>query len=189
MRIPMVACMACATEISKSEIEDVSANLSILDEHLEIHGLKRIEVPPDGHCIIHSWRMGLAEACAKISMKQEDLLHLGVTEITNNLPFYSEFLPDEDLSFQLEAYALLYNYHSAVVDLMVHALANATCTTCIVLSAKCGEVRTTKIDPREGVQSNCTIRVCKVGHHYDAVLAESTTPDVSGMHYYTLKNE
>ena len=54
-------------------------------------------------------------------MEHEDLLHLGVMEISKNLGFYSEFLPDEDLSSQLEAYALLHNYQSTVVDLMVYA--------------------------------------------------------------------
>ena len=54
--------------------------------------------------------MGLAEVSAK--MEHEDLLHLGVMEISKNLGFYREFLPDEDLSSQLEAYALLHNYHA-----------------------------------------------------------------------------
>ena len=119
--IPLVSCIVCATEVSKNEAEDIIVNMRCLDEHLDSHGLKRIEVPPDGHCIIHSWRMGLKETST-------DLLHLGVTEILNNLAF----LPNEDLRRQLEAYALLHNYHSAVVDLMVHALANATSTTCVV---------------------------------------------------------
>ena len=57
--------------------------------------MKRVEVPPDGHCIIHSWRMGLAAQGAK--MEQEQILKLGVAEISANLGFYGEFLPDEDL--------------------------------------------------------------------------------------------
>jgi len=89
--------------------------------------------------------MGLAQVSAK--MEHEDLLHLGVMEISKNFGFYSEFLPGEDLSSQLEAYALLRNYKSTVVDLMVYALANATQTTCIVLSSRDGEVRTTRIEP------------------------------------------
>lgn len=165
--------MACATELSKYEIEDIDMNVSILDEHLDNNGLQRIEAPPDGHCIIHSWRMATAETGADIDHK--DLLHLGVTEILNNLDFYSEFLPDEDLKCQLLAYALLRNYHSSVVDLMVYALANATSTTCIVLSAKDGAVRTTQINPREGVKSKYVIRVSKIGSHYDAILDKSTT--------------
>lgn len=114
-------------------------------------------------------------------MEQKDLLQLCVIEITNNLAFYNEFLPNEDLSRQLEAYVLLHNYHSAVVDLMVYALANVTCTTCIILSAKQGVVRTTRIDPRQGVQSNHVIRVCKIGAHYDAVLDKSATSNISGI--------
>lgn len=140
-----------------------------------------MEVLPDGHCIIHSWRLSLAEASSM--MEEKDLLQLCVTEISNNLVFYSEFLPNEDLSRQLQAYVLLHNYHSAVVDLMVYALANATCTTCIILSAKHGAVRTTRIDPRQGVQSNHIIRVCKIGAHYDAVLDKSDTPSISGTTY------
>ena len=166
--IPLVSCIVCATEVSKNEAEDIIVNMRCLDEHLDSHGLKRIEVPPDGHCIIHSWRMGLKQTST-------DLLHLGVTEILNNLAFYGEFLPNEDLRRQLEAYALLHNYHSAVVDLMVHALANATSTTCIILSAKHGLVRTTKISPREGVKSTNIIRLCKIGQHYDAVVDKSST--------------
>ena len=98
--------------------------------------MKRVEVPPDGHCIIHSWRMGLAAQGAK--MEQEQILKLGVAEISANLGFYGEFLPDEDLKCQLEAYALLNNYQSTVVDLMVYALASATHTTCILFSARDG---------------------------------------------------
>ena len=89
---------------------------------------------------------------------------MGVTEILNNLAFYGEFLPNEDLRRQL-----------AVVDLMVHALANAISTTCIILSAKHGLVRTTKISPREGVKSTNIIRLCKIGQHYDAVVDKSST--------------
>ena len=66
---------------------------------------------------------------------------------------------------------------STVVDLMVYALANATQTTCIVLSSRDGEVRTTRIEPREGIDANHTIHVCKFGPHYDAVLDLSTPPD------------
>jgi hypothetical protein len=116
--------------------------------------------------------MGLNETSSQI---ERDILELGVTEILTNLDFYGEFLPGEDLRRQLEAYALLHNYHSAVVDLMVHALANATRTTCIVLSARHGQVRTTKINPREGVKSNNIIRLCKIGPHYDAVISKSST--------------
>jgi len=74
-------------------------------------------------------------------------------------------------------YALLHNYQSTVVDLMVYALANATQTTCIVLSSRDGEVWTTRIEPREGIDANHTIHVCKFGPHYDAVLDLSTPPD------------
>ena len=122
--MPRLACIACATEMS--QINDNS--IDTLDEHLYTHGMKRVDAPPDGHCIIHSCRMGLAEVGTK--MEHEDLLQLAVTEISDNLRFYSEFLPDEDLSSQLEAYALLHNYQSTVVDLMVYALTNATNTTC-----------------------------------------------------------
>lgn len=156
-----------------SQIDDDS--IDTLDEHLYIHGMKRVDAPPDGHCIIHSWRMGLAELGTK--MEHEDLLELAVTEISDNLHFYSEFLPDEDLSSQLEAYALLHNYQSTVVDLMVYALANATNTTCIVFSTLDGEVRTTRIEPRQGNEANHTIHVCKFGPHYDAVLDMRTPPD------------
>lgn len=162
------------------EVKEISSNIRILDEHLSDHALKRFEVPPDGHCIIHSWRIGLEEAGDE-SIGTEDLLRCATTEILNNISFYKEFLPNEDLKRQLESYALLHNYHSAVVDLMIYALANATCTTCIVLSARFGKVRTTKIDPREGVVSSQIIRVCKVGAHYDAVVDNSTTPVPPGV--------
>lgn len=168
----MVSCVVCATEESKIEMKDVADHVNCLDEHLDFHGLKRVKVPPDGHCIIHSWKKGLQQTSTEFEC---DLLHLGVTEILNNSDFYGEFLPSEDLRRQLEAYALLHNYHSAVVDLMVHALANATRTTCIILSAKDGEVRTTKISPREGVKSSNVIRLCKIGPHYDAVVDKSST--------------
>ena len=175
-------------EESKMEMEELSANLKILDQHLHDHGLKRFQVPPDGHCIIHSWRIGLEEA-GSVFNNTKDLLDCGIKDILKNLSFYKEFLPNEDLKHQLEAYALLHNYHSAVVDLMVHALANATCTTCIVLSARCGEVRTTKIDPREGKASKYIIRVCKVGPHYDAVVDKATTPNISGtFNFYYIAN-
>ena len=143
-------------------------------------------VPPDGHCIIHSrWKIELVEARV-LNHKTEDLLHGGIKDILSNLSFYKEFLPDEDLKHQLEVYSLLHNYNSDVVDLMVHALANATCTTCIILSAMNGKVRTTRIDPRQEVNSNNIIRVCKVGPHYDAVVNVSTT--LSGKSNWTCIN-
>ena len=156
-----------------SQIDDDS--IDTLDEHLYIHGIKRVDAPPDGHCVIHRWRMGLAEVGTK--MEHEELLQLAVTEISDNLHFYSEFLPGEDLSSQLEAYALVHNYQSTVVDLMVYALANATNTTCIVFSVLDGEVWTTKIEPRPGNEANHTIHVCKFGPHYDAVLDMRTPLD------------
>ena len=170
-RVLTVACIACATERSLTELE-YDDSVDTLDEHLHTHGMKRVEVPPDGHCIIHSWRMGLAAQGAK--MEQEQILKLGVAEISENLGFYGEFLPDEDLKCQLEAYALLNNYQSTVVDLMVYALASATHTTCILFSARDGKLRTTRIEPRQGIESNHTIHVCKFGPHYDAVLDMST---------------
>ena len=153
-KIPRMSCLACATEVSKCEVLEVRNYNSIMDEYLHSHGMKRVCVPPDGHCILHSWRLGLSEVKAKI--EHEKLLHLGVTEIAENLSFYNEFLPNEDLISQLEEYAFLNHYQSTVVDLMVYSLASATCTTCIIFSAPQGVVQETVIEPREGIKSNCT---------------------------------
>ena len=185
-KVRRLACIACATEMSQIETKD-DDSIDTLDEHLYIHGMKRVDAPPDGHCIIHSWRMGLADVGTKL--EHEDLLQLAVTEISDNLCFYSEFLPDEDLSSQLEEYVLLRNYQSTVVDLMVYALANATNTTCIVFSTRNGEVRTTKIEPRQGNEANHTIHVCKFGPHYDSILDKATTLDaVAGKTTVSLYN-
>ena len=116
--------------------------------------------------------MGLAAKGAKI--EQEEILKLGMAEISENLGFYGEFLPDEDLKCQLEAYALLNNYQSTVVDLMVCDLASATHTTCILFSTRDGKLQT-RIEPRQGLESNHTIHVCKFGPHYDAVLDVNTS--------------
>lgn len=96
--------MACATEMS--DIYDTNS----IDAHLQSKGMKRVSVPSDGHCILHSWRLGLDELNIKYGHKQ--LLQMGVEEISNNLSFYGEFLPNEDLLSQLKAYAIHQQYES-----------------------------------------------------------------------------
>lgn len=93
-------------------------------------------------------------------------------EISQN---FEEFLPNEDLLSQLQAYAHLRNYQSTVVDLMVYGLANVTLTTCAIFSESKGVVNRTIIEPREGKKSSSMIRLCKIGPHYDAVLKLSST--------------
>ena len=142
-----------------------------IDAYLQSNGMKRISVPGDGHYILHSWRLALAEV--HIEIGYEELLNIGTAEISNNLHFYPNFLPGEDLVSQLEAYAIQHRYQNTVVDLMVHSLATATSTTCVTLSAPHGVVRKTLVEPREGIQSTATIHLCKLGVHYDAVLKSS----------------
>jgi len=92
----------------------------------------------------------------------------------NNLAFYGEFMLDEDIVSQLEAYVLQRQYHNTVVDLMLHSLASATRTTCVIISMWQGVVQETVVEPREGIESACKIHLCKVGPHYDAVLKTSS---------------
>lgn len=167
-KVKKISCLACATEMSQMKNFDAS----IIDDYLQSNGMKRVSVPADGHCILHSWQMGLTEV--NTEMNHEKLLQVGMAEIANNLHFYSDFLPNEDLLSQLQAYATHHNYLNTVVDLMVHSLASATCTTCVILSAPQGVVRKTLIEPREGIKSTATIYLCKLGMHYDAVLKVST---------------
>ena len=182
--VPVDSCMECAIEASKMVAD---ANREALDQHLDSNGLKRFEVARDGHCILHSWKVGLLEAGVRCTV--DDLLSGSVADIMNNILFYKEFLPNEDLEKQLQYYAVLRDYDSAVVDLMVYALANATCTTCIVLSVQSGQVNATKISPRQQESSKRTIRVCKVGNHYDAVLqCTSDVSAVAGNNNYTCGN-
>lgn len=174
-----ISCLACATEMSRKENCDTVS----IDDYLQSHGMKRVNVPADGHCILHSWQIGLAEGCSK--MEHEKLLEVGIAEISNNLDFYSDFLPGEDLLSQLEAYAVQHEYDDMVVDLMVHSLASATSTTCIVLSAPQGVVRKTLVEPREGIKSTATIHLCKLGMHYDAVVkASAEVPLTTGEQYF-----
>ena len=81
-------------------------------------------------------------------MNHVDLLQIGMAEITINLNFYSEFFPDEDQLSQLEAYAIQHRYENEVVDLLVHSLASATCTTCVIFSVPDGIFQRTVIEPR-----------------------------------------
>ena len=71
----MIECILCATEFSKNEIENVCSNKRVLDEHLKNHGLKRVEVQSDGHCIIHSWRLGLTEGSSNMKRLAPDGNH------------------------------------------------------------------------------------------------------------------
>lgn len=158
-----MSCLACATEMSQME----NCDAVCIDNYLQSSGMQRVSVPADGHCILHSWRIGLAEISTE--MGYEQLLDAGIAEISNNLSFYSDFLPGEDLLSQLQAYSIQRDYRNTVVDLMVHSLASATCTTCVVLSAPQGVVRKTVIEPRKGIMSTATIYLCKLGMHYDAV--------------------
>ena len=102
-KVRRLARLACAIEMSQIETKG-DDSIDTLDEHLYIRGMKRVDALPDGHCIIHSWRMGLAKVGTKL--EHEDLLQLVLTEISDNLCSYSEFLPDEDLSSQLEGPSL-----------------------------------------------------------------------------------
>ena len=70
-----------------------------------------------------------------------------IDEISQNMSFFEEFLPNEDLLSQLQAYIHLRNYQSTVVDLMVYGLANATLTTCVIFSESKGVVNRTVIEP------------------------------------------
>ena len=141
-----------------------------VDAYLQSNAMKRVSVPADGHCILHSWHLALAEV--SINLDYEELLKIGIAEISNNLQFYCYFLPGEDLMSQLDAYAIHHNYQNTVIDLMVHSLASAT-STCTILSAPQGVVRKTVVEPREGIRSTAAINLCKLGMHYDAVLKVS----------------
>lgn len=55
-----ILCLACGTEESKLQIENYG-NVITIDAYLKTQGLKRVSVPSDGHCILHSWRIGLEE--------------------------------------------------------------------------------------------------------------------------------
>ena len=181
-KVLKISCLACATEMS--QIESEVYDTSDIDAYLESNGMKRVSVPADGHCILHSWRLGLDEV--NVNYEHKKLLQVAVQEISNNLYFYGEFLPNEDLLSQLEAYAIHHQYESTVVDLMVYSLASATCTTCTILSMSGGVVQRTVIKPREGIESMWSISLCKLGPHYDAVVKES----FPGKHFghYILEN-
>jgi hypothetical protein len=86
----------------------------IIDAYLQSNGRKRVSVPGDGHCILHSWRLALAEV--DIEIGYEKLLNIGTAEISNNLHFYHDFLPGEDLVSQLEAYAVHNRYQNTVAS-------------------------------------------------------------------------
>ena len=136
--------MACGTEESKIELEN-SGNVITIDAYLQSQGMRRVSVPADGHCIVHSWRLGLA--ATNIDISSTELLRRSVDEISNNLSFFKDFLPNEDLLSQLQAYVHLHQYESTVVDLMVYGLANATLTTCVIFSEFRGVVNQTVIEP------------------------------------------
>ena len=124
------------------------------------------QVAGDGHCIIHSWKVGLENAGVPVSHAHH-LLDAAIDEIVENINFYQDFV-DGDMMEQLTEYRSLGMYQSEVVDMMLYALANATRISCDVLSVRDDRVQTISITPR-GEQPNTTIKVFKLGAHYDGV--------------------
>ena len=159
-------CMVCACEASLMEQECNQIQAQKLEEYLDQQGLKRIPVAGDGHCIIHSWKVGLENAGVPVSHAHH-LLDAAIDEIVENINFYQDFV-DGDMMEQLTEYRSLGMYQSEVVDMMLYALANATRISCDVLSVRDDRVQTISITPR-GEQPNTTIKVFKLGAHYDGV--------------------
>ena len=124
--------------------------------------MKLLPVPTDGHCILHSWKVGLQAAGTTVYSH----MSLPANEITHNSSFYSDFI-EGSLTEQLRE---LGDYNSIVVDMMLHALANATSTACEVISAYNNHIRTTEILPRAGNPVRGQIQVCKLGAHYDGIM-------------------
>ena len=178
-KIQLLECLACASEESLKDEAQRSNDLSTIDHYLNELSMQRAPVPPDGHCILHSWQVSLASN--GLSIELSTLKELVLCEIKSNLQFYQEFFPQQNLDEQLHEYINLRNYSSALVDMMVYALANATSTTCYIVSLQNSECRVTAIQPREGSASERSIHICKIGMHYDAVVDKDSTAVLPGI--------
>ena len=145
-----------------------------LDHFLSSHGLIRIKIPGDGHCMVSSLSMSLRSSGMAIDSKEAVIRRLQ-NEINVNSRFYNQ-LPD-DVDADIRAYIENKVYTSDMADLVLYALSNAygVTTTIIAINPVTMTCSIVNQGPRREValKEPRTIFLIRTGAdeatHYDAV--------------------
>lgn len=97
------------------------------------------------------------------------LIDLMAMEIKTHLGHYKNYITG-DWENDLNDYKLSKKFDSDIVDLLLHALANSTSTSCYVVNGD-EDVKIEAIHPsRPSVVPVREIFVAKIGQHYDAIV-------------------
>ena len=105
-------------------------------------------------------------------------MDVAIKEIEGHHGHYKNFITG-NWKEELNNYKLHKQFNADIIDLLLHALVNATSTSCYVVSVESDsrDVRVEAIHPtRSPVVSVKEIFLCKIGQHYDAIIeANSVT--------------
>ena len=147
--------------------------MATMDDYLQECGKKRVPVSGDGHCILHAFAFGLNTLKGQ-KITAESLIPDIKAEFKRNLDRYRKYVNHDqvhDPVKELEIYLESKNHNVGVVDLMLHILGNMMGTTIEFYSINGGQVSEQTIPPYDTNQPEQSVSLCKIGEHYDAVIA------------------
>ncbi|XP_029202689.2 uncharacterized protein LOC114966871 [Acropora millepora] len=152
------------------------ASLSI-DEQFLLLGKRRVCVPGDGHCLLHSWLRVLQAEGERENQTPVDLLNDVNKEIEDNLLVHYVAFLTGDWNLQMEAYLYHRVYNSDVVDLVIFALSNLSARICELYTVEdSGSVKKAfvitpwKEERAKLAREKPTLSLLFRGKHYDPLL-------------------
>ncbi|KAK2560550.1 hypothetical protein P5673_016916 [Acropora cervicornis] len=151
------------------------SSLSI-DEQFLLLGKRRVCVPGDGHCLLHSWLRVLQAEGERENQTPLDLLNDVNKEIEDNLLVHYVAFLTGDWNLQMEAYLYHRVYNSDVVDLVIFALSNLSARICELYTVDSGSVKKAfvitpwKEERAKLAREKPTLSLLFRGKHYDPLL-------------------
>ena len=148
----------------------VDSNLTV-DQFLRSHGLTRLRVPGDGHCILYAVSLSL-RSCGICLDDENAVASRMVAEINDNLAFYGQFT--DSLIPDVLKYINEKSYTSETADLIINILSNAYGVgTTVIRMGQNGNCSLVQQNPRYASPHPRRIFLYRTGEgnatHYDAV--------------------
>jgi len=144
-----------------------------IDNHAQNMNRSVIQMPGDGHCLIHAVRRSLSEENID-NLSHDQICFKLKNEIITNKYYYDDFAGDRDIVKDIENYIMNKAYNNDTIDLVLAALCNCLGVSAILYQVVDNNFQISAHAPgREGVMFRGDIHIAQNGEnggsHYNCV--------------------